>query len=81
MTWRAPFPGAAEDEETHMRISVDETRCCSSGQCAALAPGVFDQRDDDGVVILLDAAPPEAAHDAVREAALTCPAAAILFDP
>lgn len=64
-----------------MRISVDQARCCSSGQCAALAPGVFDQRDDDGVVILLEAAPPEAAHDAVREAARACPAAAILLKP
>ncbi|KUG52938.1 ferredoxin [Kocuria rosea subsp. polaris] len=64
-----------------MRVSVDQTRCCSSGQCAALAPEVFDQRDDDGVVILLDAAPPEAVHAAVRDAALACPAAAILLDP
>ncbi|MFF0904973.1 UNVERIFIED_CONTAM: ferredoxin [Kocuria sp. CPCC 205316] len=64
-----------------MRISVDQTKCCSSGQCAALASEVFDQRDDDGVVILLDAAPPEAVHDAVREAALVCPAAAILLGP
>ncbi|MFF0991417.1 ferredoxin [Kocuria nitroreducens] len=64
-----------------MRVGVDRTRCCSSGQCAALAPGVFDQRDDDGVVLLLDAAPPEAVHDAVRGAALSCPAAAILLEP
>ncbi|MEX5261574.1 ferredoxin [Kocuria sp. CPCC 205263] len=64
-----------------MRVSVDDTRCCSSGQCAALAPEVFDQREEDGVVILLDVAPPEAAHDAVREAAMACPAAAILLDP
>lgn len=64
-----------------MRISVDETRCCSSGQCAALAPEVFDQRDDDGVVLLLDAAPPEALHHGVRAAALACPAAAILLEP
>lgn len=64
-----------------MRISVDETRCCGSGQCAALAPEVFDQRDDDGVVLLLDATPSTAAHDAVREAALACPAAAILLEP
>ena len=63
-----------------MRISVDETRCCSSGQCAALAPEVFDQRDDDGVVLLLDVTPPRAMHDAVREAALACPAAAILLE-
>jgi ferredoxin len=60
-----------------MRVSVDQSRCCGAGQCAALAPAVFDQRDDDGVVVLLDPAPPEAVHEAVREAALACPAAAI----
>ncbi|MER7164436.1 ferredoxin, partial [Streptomyces lydicus] len=37
----------------------------------------FDQRDEDGVVVLLDAAPPAAQHDAVREAAAICPAAVI----
>lgn len=76
-----PYPGPVGDEEKDMRISVDETRCCSSGQCAALAPEVFDQRDDDGIVLLLDATPPEAVRDAVRAAALACPAAAIQIDP
>ncbi|WP_188540214.1 ferredoxin [Kocuria dechangensis] len=64
-----------------MRVSVDRSRCCGAGQCAALAPAVFDQHDDDGVVVLLDPAPPEAVHEAVREAALACPAAAILLEP
>lgn len=67
-------------EEADMRVSVDQTRCAGSGQCAALAPAVFDQQEDDGVVLLLDATPPEAAHHAVREAALACPVAAILLD-
>lgn len=40
-------------------------------------PEVFDQRDEDGVVIVLDAAPAPALHDAVREAVAVCPAAAI----
>ncbi|KLU11472.1 MULTISPECIES: ferredoxin [Kocuria] len=64
-----------------MRVSVDRTRCAGSGQCSALAPAVFDQQEDDGVVLLLDAEPPEALHSAVREAALACPVAAILLDP
>ncbi|AKG42574.1 ferredoxin [Streptomyces xiamenensis] len=41
------------------------------------SPGVFDQRDEDGVVILLEQTPPSALHDEVREAAAVCPAAAI----
>ncbi|CAJ62651.1 putatite ferredoxin (partial) [Frankia alni ACN14a] len=41
------------------------------------APDVFDQRDDDGIVILLDANPPADQHDNVRRAAAVCPAAAI----
>ena len=38
---------------------------------------MFDQRDEDGIVVVLDAEPPAALHDAVREAAAICPAAAI----
>ncbi|MFI0467318.1 ferredoxin [Saccharopolyspora sp. 5N102] len=60
-----------------MKVTVDEDRCCGAGQCALLAPEVFDQREDDGVVILLDATPAEPLHAAVREAAGVCPAAAI----
>jgi ferredoxin len=60
-----------------MKISVDEDRCCGAGTCVLLAPDVFDQREDDGIVILLDAAPAEALHATVREAANVCPAAAI----
>jgi ferredoxin len=58
-----------------VRVEVDQTRCAAVGRCAGIAPEVFDQREDDGVVILLDAAPPESRQ--VREAALLCPAAAI----
>lgn len=60
-----------------MKITVDEDKCCGAGQCVLIAPEVFDQRDDDGIVVLLDAAPPEEQHEAVREAAGVCPAAAI----
>jgi len=62
-----------------MRVRVDENKCCGAGQCVFLAREVFDQRED-GIVILLDAAPPERLHAAVREAAVVCPAAAIQLD-
>jgi ferredoxin len=61
----------------YVRIAVDEDRCCGAGQCVLAAPDVFDQREEDGVVILLDADPGESQHAAVREAAAICPAAAI----
>ncbi|MFC8224940.1 ferredoxin [Streptomyces sp. NPDC057287] len=60
-----------------MNISIDYDKCCGAGQCVLAAPEVFDQRDDDGVVILLDADPPAEQLAAVREAAAVCPAAAI----
>jgi ferredoxin len=60
-----------------MKVIVDEDRCCGAGQCVMLAPDVFDQREDDGIVVLLDAEPGTEQHTAVREAADVCPAAAI----
>ncbi|MCU1627796.1 MAG: ferredoxin [Pseudonocardia sp.] len=63
-----------------MRITIDEDRCCAAGQCVLAAPDVFDQRDDDGIVILLDADPGPDQHAAVRDAAAACPAAAIMVE-
>ena len=60
-----------------MRVAVDEKTCCSAGRCVEEAPAVFDQRDEDGVVILLQAEPAEALHESVRRAARLCPALAI----
>ncbi|WP_431877273.1 ferredoxin [Amycolatopsis sacchari] len=60
-----------------MKITVDQDKCCGAGSCVLLAPDVFDQRDEDGIVVLLDAEPPESLHATVREAADVCPAGAI----
>lgn len=60
-----------------MKVSVEADKCVAAGQCVLLAPDVFDQREEDGVVVLLDETPGPEHHDAVREAALVCPAAAI----
>ncbi|GLY70672.1 ferredoxin [Amycolatopsis taiwanensis] len=60
-----------------MKITVDEDKCCGAGSCVLAAPKVFDQREEDGIVILLDAEPPAEQHAAVREAANVCPASVI----
>ncbi|WNV85934.1 ferredoxin [Umezawaea sp. Da 62-37] len=60
-----------------MKVFVDEDKCCGAGSCVLSALEVFDQRDEDGVVVLLDAEPAEHLHAAVHEAVQVCPAAAI----
>ncbi|GAA2111146.1 ferredoxin [Streptomyces synnematoformans] len=60
-----------------MRISVDTAKCVASGMCAFVAPEVFDQRAEDGVVVIRRWDPPEDQLDAVHEAAVRCPAQVI----
>jgi ferredoxin len=60
-----------------MKVIVDQDKCCGAGTCVLLAPDVFDQREEDGIVVLLDGRPPEELHPIVREAAGVCPGAAI----
>jgi ferredoxin len=63
-----------------MRVTIDQNKCVASGQCLLAAPDVFDQRDEDGVVILLDPNPsPERAED-IRRAVRLCPALAITVE-
>jgi ferredoxin len=63
-----------------MRITIDETRCIAAGQCVLNAPELFDQRDEDGIVVLLEGNPPEAEQPAARLAAQLCPAQVITLD-
>ncbi|MGD9946704.1 MAG: ferredoxin [Burkholderiaceae bacterium] len=63
-----------------MRITIDEDKCCGAGQCVLLAPQVFDQRQDDGVVILLNEAPTGEQAVQAKTAARHCPAQAIIID-
>ncbi|BBX69124.1 ferredoxin [Mycolicibacterium psychrotolerans] len=60
-----------------MRVTVDQDRCVSSGQCVLNAGEVFDQRDDDGVVQLLIPEPGPEHIEQTRKAAAACPALAI----
>ena len=63
-----------------MRITIDEDKCCAAGQCVLSAPEVFDQRDEDGIVVLLQEQPPESEHENTRNAAALCAAAAITVE-
>jgi ferredoxin len=63
-----------------MRIEIDRDRCIGAGQCVRVAPRVFAQDEDEGLVVLLDENPPQELHDAVRTAAKLCPARIIICD-
>ena len=63
-----------------MKVTVDQDKCVSSGQCVLNAAEVFDQRDEDGVVVLLTTSPPADQADNVRRAAAACPAQAIYVE-
>jgi ferredoxin len=60
-----------------MKVTVDRDKCVASGQCVLAAAEVFDQDEDDGVVILLNETPGPDQYDAVRLAAQMCPASVI----
>ena len=60
-----------------MKVTVDQDKCVSSGMCVMNAPDVFDQRDDDGVVVLLIETPSPDQAKNTRDAAAACPALAI----
>ncbi|MEU4658451.1 ferredoxin [Streptomyces sp. NPDC023723] len=60
-----------------MKVLIDEEKCCAAGQCVAASPEVFDQREEDGIVILLNENPSADLAEDVRTAAAVCPALAI----
>ncbi|WP_416957277.1 ferredoxin [Streptomyces sp. Agncl-13] len=60
-----------------MKVVVDEDKCVAAGQCVSAAADVFDQREEDGIVVLLEESPPADVADDVRTAAAMCPALAI----
>ena len=63
-----------------MRVIVDTEKCIASGNCVMNAPDVFDQREEDGIVVLLSEHPTPEQADAARQAARVCPAMAILVE-
>lgn len=60
-----------------MKVILEQDKCVASGQCVTAAGSVFDQRDDDGIAVLLDENPGPEHEGAVRQAAAVCPVLAI----
>ncbi|NRQ37663.1 ferredoxin [Nonomuraea sp. NN258] len=60
-----------------MEINADTSVCIGAGMCALTVPEVFDQSEDEGLVVLLQKTPPEGAEDAVRRAVTLCPSGAL----
>jgi ferredoxin len=67
-------------KEELMKITIDEDKCIASGQCVLSSPEVFDQREEDGIVVLLQASPDPALAAGVKEAELLCPARVITVE-
>jgi ferredoxin len=63
-----------------VKVFADQDKCIASGLCNMTAPDVFDQRDEDGIVVLLNAEPGEDRQDDVHHAATVCPALAITVE-
>jgi ferredoxin len=63
-----------------IKVHVDTERCVGAGHCVRAAADVFDQRDDDGIVVLLvDEAPDSLAPNLVKAERL-CPSQAIRLE-
>jgi ferredoxin len=60
-----------------MKVILDQDKCVASGQCVTAADTVFDQRDENGIAVLLDAEPSPERESEVRQAAAVCPVLAI----
>lgn len=62
-----------------MKVTVDYDKCVSSGSCVAVAPEVFELRDDGFLYVIQDE-PGEELRGAVTEAAELCPTGAITVE-
>lgn len=60
-----------------MNIAVDRGLCMAAGNCALTAPSVFDQDEQEGLVVLLENTPDEDVREDVLDAVEMCPAQAI----
>jgi ferredoxin len=60
-----------------MLVRSDRGKCVGAGSCAALAPAIFDQDDDSGLVQVLNERPAESERNVVEQAVEFCPAQAL----
>jgi len=63
-----------------IRIHVDEDKCIGAGHCVRASAKVFDQRDDDGIVVLLVGDTGNELEPELRKAERLCPSQAIRIE-
>lgn len=63
-----------------MRIKVDRNLCIGAGRCMASAPAIFDQSQDDGLVLLLLPMVDALHWEQVLAAVNGCPSGAISIE-
>ncbi len=64
-------------QEAKIEVVADRGRCLGSGNCFYSDPEVFDQSEQDGIVIVVNPNPSDEHRDAVLLAANLCPGQAI----
>ena len=64
-----------------MRVAADRDVCIGSGNCVFTAPAVFDQDDDEGLVVLLTPEVDPGDAEPVRDAVARCPSGALRVVP
>jgi ferredoxin len=62
---------------TSVRVTAAREVCIGSGNCVFTAPRVFDQDEDEGLVVLLTADVDPQDADTVRDAVAHCPSGAL----
>jgi ferredoxin len=61
-----------------MKVAADRDVCIGSGNCVLVAPQVFDQDDDEGLVVVLTTSEVDPSDaGAVRDAVAHCPSRAL----
>jgi ferredoxin len=66
--------------DARLRVVVDRNVCISAGQCTRVAPEVFDQDDENGLVVVRQEYPGSELAPRVEEAVRLCPARAIAVE-
>ena len=63
-----------------IKVHVDPQKCIGAGQCVRTVPEVFDQREDDGIVVLLTSQAPDHLAPFLKKAVQLCPAQVIRIE-
>jgi ferredoxin len=63
-----------------IKVLVDPDKCIGAGHCVRAAAEVFDQREEDGIVVLLMAEAPDRLAKQLEKAETLCPSQAIRLE-